>query len=81
MNKSHRRYAETYAKNMVDEFVNHPEYRGQMFSFDKLPDMVMRMARTQACLSFFIRNEYETNQIGTYAKKIAEQILKEKELM
>ncbi len=81
MIKSHKEYAETYAKNMVDEFVNHPEYRGTNFTFGKLPDMVMRFARTQSCLGFVKIQEHESNQIGIYAKAIAEQMLKEKQLI
>lgn len=81
MKKSHRKYAETYAKNMIDEFVNHPEYRGPTFTFGKLPDMVMRHAKTSSCLSFVNIKKHEENQIGIYAKAIAEQMLKEKQLI
>lgn len=81
MTKSHRKYAETYAKNMVDEFVNHPEYHGPKFTFDKLPDMVMRFARTHSCLSFAKIKQHDATEIGELAREMAETILKEKRLV
>jgi hypothetical protein len=73
MTKEHRRYAEQYAKSLTQEFINHPDWRGPNFTWQKFPDMVQRLARASATAS--------ADDIGELARRTTEQILKEKNLI
>lgn len=81
MKKSYIRYAEVYARNMVNDFVNHPEYRGPTFTFEQLPDMISGLARCSAFMSFPRVKSCDEEKIGEYAKHCAVKILKEKNLL
>lgn len=81
MKISHVRYAENYAKNMVNDYKNNPEYHGPAFKFEKLPDMIMRLAKTSAFMNFPNIKSCDEVKIGTYAKEFATKLLKEKQLI
>lgn len=81
MTKSHKLYAEGCAKTMVNDFIEHPEWRGPSFTFEKLPDMVMRLTRTQSRLSFAKIKEHDATKIGELAREMTEKMLKEKGLL
>lgn len=80
MTKLHRLYAEECAETMANDFIEHPEWRGPSFTFEKLPDMIMRFTRTQSRLSFVNIKEHEANEIGELAREITNKMLKERGL-
>lgn len=45
-----REIALTYSRNQFSEFFNHPEYRGEKFTWERFPDMMERLFRS----SFFV---------------------------
>lgn len=82
MKKKHRRWAESFATEWIGDFINHPEYRGEKFTWEQFPSMVERFARVH---SDFVGGKQSTTEervlIGKLAKAITERELKEKKLM
>lgn len=77
MRKSHIKFAEECAKMIVDDFINHPEWRGINFTFEGLPDMVKGLVLVQ----IYTKDKNKKLEIAAHAEKIAKQILKEKQLI
>ena len=81
MKQKHISFADEYARTIAKEFIDHPEYRGEKFTWKSFPEMVRRLAVVSAFTSFPKIKEEEKSHIGEHAKLVCEMVLKEQSLI
>ncbi len=75
MNLTHKKYAESFTKELFNDFNNNPSFCGPNFEWIEFPRLAERLAKVNCKLSFTLISDKDAEFIGNYAKKHAIELI------